>query len=607
MCRAAIIDKSNASAGPQKSSATKALFGFGTTLLLGAVATYILSSISRFDASSGYVTSVPTCVPPDGLALLKVYGNEPISYLHPIEASHEVSLLFSQGMLHLFGYNQPEAYRNFAAAAKIDPNCAMCYFGIALSYGANINSPITEEKYTRGKEALDKAEALASNASLSSLHSDLIKAQRIRFPFSSNDWVSQGGTALEAAYAEAMREVYLNHSDSDDAASLFAEALMNTSPWSYHTSSSNSLIKRTALAEEVYDVLKGVLARNPEHPLALHLFIHLIENGPNPSEAEAAADMLARNIRSNGHNGHLMHMPAHIYYKVGRYDDCVSYSAAAIAKDQHYLDNCLSPYFPAHSKAVLVECAIFAADSSTAHIFSGTLRNMHEFYMANPGTAYPTPQEFIHLRFGQWTDLEDLLKEEEKYFENEIKSLPPYFAAMRYFSKILLLLASNQLPDAKETLLHLEDEVAAIPVPAMPKTHPFYPNTIEMGHIMINIASAAIAVQEGSLDDAAAMLREAVEIEDAFALVEPETFYMPVRQCLSGVLLRKAHETQSSSALTEAVEALRYDLKMHPNNVFSLSGLSVAASVGLSDEETRLIEQSRDVLMAGPCCELNMC
>jgi len=256
---------------------------------------------------------------------------------------------------------------------------------------------------------------------------------------------------------------------------------------------------------------------------------------------------------------------------------------------------------------VLVECAIFAADSSTANSFSGTLRNMHEFHMANPGTAYPTPREFINLRFGEWTKLEELLKEEEKYYENEIQSFPPYFAAMRYYSKILLQLASDQLSDAKETLLLLEDVVAAIPVPAIPKTHPFYPNTIEMGHIMTNIASAGIAVKEGSFEDAAAMLREAVEIEDAFALVEPETFYMPVRQCLGGVLLQQAEATQSGGALKEAAEVLRYDLKMHPKNIFALSGLSAAAAVGLSEDEKDLIDHSQNVLLAGPCCELNMC
>ena len=248
---------------------------------------------------------------------------------------------FNQGMTIAFGFNHAESIRSFKAAQRLDPDCAMCFWGEALATGPNINvtsngkAIMSDEDRASAFAAVNKALALADGAS--ETERAMIEALATRY----NGDPETPRAPLDVAYAGAMRELAAARPLDDDIQSLFAESLMTTMPWDYWLEESEP--KEGTV--EVITALEGVMERSPDHALALHLYIHAVEASSTPERAEPASDRLLNLVPASGH---LVHMPAHIYWRVGRYDDASNANIRAAAIDEEYIAQCNAQgFYPA--------------------------------------------------------------------------------------------------------------------------------------------------------------------------------------------------------------------------------------------------------------------
>lgn len=232
---------------------------------------------------------------------------------------------FDQGLRLAYAFNHAEAHRAFRAARRLDPDCALCYWGEALVLGPNINAPMEDKALAPALAALEQAQAKAGGASAK--EQALIAALGKRY---SEDPKSVRA-ALDAAYAEAMGEVAARFADDAQIAVLYAEALMDLQPWDYWAVGGVQPKGRTA---EILALLEGVLAKNPDHPGAIHYYIHMVEASSKPERAEAYARRLPSAMPGAGH---LVHMPFHVLYRIGKYQDALAANKAAVAADEAYL------------------------------------------------------------------------------------------------------------------------------------------------------------------------------------------------------------------------------------------------------------------------------
>src|SRR5262245_18081442 len=238
-------------------------------------------------------------------------------------SSADAQRWFDQGLRMVYAFNHAEALKAFRQALRVDPSCAMCYWGIALAEGSNYNSPTDADREKTALAAIQQAERLSAGATPE--ERALIQALAKRHsadPLAKRD-------ALDRAYADAMRDVARQFPDDLEAATFHADAMMNLRPWNLWMMDGTP----QPGTEEIVLTLERVLAKNPEHPYAIHLYIHAVEASATPGRAEAAADRLARLMPGAGH---LTHMPAHIYWRVGRYGDAVSTNLVAVQADRDY-------------------------------------------------------------------------------------------------------------------------------------------------------------------------------------------------------------------------------------------------------------------------------
>jgi tetratricopeptide (TPR) repeat protein len=245
------------------------------------------------------------------------------SYAYRVTATPEAQRWFDQGLRLVYGFNHQEAQRAFREAARLDPRCAMCFWGLALTEGGNYNHPTDADREARALEAVQQAQRLAAGAR---------PVERAMIAAVARRHSADRGTAresLDRAYADAMRDVARQFPDDLEAATFFADAMMNLRPWNLWTPDGTP----QPGTEELVQTLERVLAKDPNHPGAIHLYIHAVEASAQPERAEAAADRLAALMPGAGH---LVHMPSHIYWRVGRYDDAVKTNAAAVEADRAY-------------------------------------------------------------------------------------------------------------------------------------------------------------------------------------------------------------------------------------------------------------------------------
>jgi tetratricopeptide (TPR) repeat protein len=452
---------------------------------------------------------------------------------------------FDQGLRLVYGFNHAEAIRAFQRAAELDPTCAMCYWGIALAYGPHVNAPMDSASGVAAYAAVQRARSLTSHATPQEKAYIEAVAQRYAADPPGDR------TQLDTAYASAMGIVSKTYPDDLDAATLYAEALMDLRPWNYWKPDGTAYPG----TDEIVRQLKRVIARNPNHPGACHYYIHAVE-AVNPKAAVPCAERLARLMPGEGH---MVHMPAHIYIRVGRWNDAVKANQHAIHTDEVFIEGQQPKgvyplaYYP-HNIHFLAFASTMAGRSAMAIEASRTLTSKVNLDAARQVGMLQEmlPYHALTLTtFGRWDDV-------------LATPLPPsdirLSYAMAHYARGVAYAAKGQWADAEAALGTVKEINAATPADADAKT-------------ALSIAERAlvgeIAARRGDVNAAITQFREAVTIEDAGLYFEPPKWYYPIRHSLGAALLKAGQNR-------EAEQIYQEDLRRFPENGWALFGLAQA-------------------------------
>lgn len=457
---------------------------------------------------------------------------------------------FNQGLRLVYGFNHWEAIRAFRAAQKLDPDCAICYWGEALALGPNINAPMQPATLDDALALVRKAKERAKSASPE--EQALISALEVRYD------AAEGAERadLDLAYAEAMKKVHERFPDNPDIASLYAEAIMDTSPWDYWESDFRT--PKPPIATAIGAVEK-VLAANPDHMGAIHLYIHLMEASAMPDKAEPYADKLAAIAPGLGH---LVHMPGHIYFRIGRYLDSLETNKRAVAQDSAYLDATEGAdiyrfgYYPHNVHFVLVSAAL-AGDGPTA-LDAGTSLDRLMPYEILEQVAWTQPVKaapyFVQLQFGE--------PESVLAIEEPPAHLPLLRGLWHYARGVAHALEGNAAGARKEAeaihALREDPGVLALPDQGVPA-----PGMLKIAELVVSARADRVQKRH---ETAVSKLQEAAKEQRSLAYMEPPFWYYPVEQTLGATLLEMGRHQ-------EAADAFSRSLRDWPNNAWSLFGL----------------------------------
>lgn len=479
-------------------------------------------------------------------------------------SSKDAQAFINQGVNLAFGFNHAEAGRAFREAARLDPECAMAYWGQALVLGPNINAPMVPTEEPRAHELVQKAVALAARAS--PRERAFIEALARRYTGNAAD-----RAANDRAYAAAMREVVERHPDDLDAAAFYAEAMMDLRPWGYWTPDG----RPHEGTSQVKTLLESIVRRNPQHPGGLHFYIHLMEM-PNPALAEEAADRLLPLMPGAGH---MVHMPAHIYQRVGRYRDAIRANELAVLADEDYITQCraqgLYPmaYYP-HNIHFLWWAATMDGQRDLAMDAAKKVASKipDEMLAEAPMlTGFRVIPYYAMVRFGMW---DDLLREPAPTAKS------PFLRGMWLYARGRALVAKGRVVEARKVLRDLRTTAAdkALNAPM------FSPNTMAaVLRIAPESLAAEIAAARKDYDRAIAHLERAVRLEDGLVYTEPSEWVYPTRHELGAVLLAAGRPAEAETVYWE-------DLRNHPENGWALRGLLDALKAQNRADEAALVQ-----------------
>jgi tetratricopeptide (TPR) repeat protein len=475
---------------------------------------------------------------------------------HPVTTSNaEAQRFFDQGLALAYGFNHEEAVRAFKRAADLDPNLAMAHWGVALALGPNINMPMSPENHKLAYEAVQKAMALASKAT--ERERAYIEALSKRYSNAPNADVMK----LSVAYKDAMKEVMKRYPDDLDAATLYAESLMDLRPWDFWTPDG----KPNEGTEEMVAVLESVLKRNPDHIGANHYYIHAVEASLHPEWALPAAQKLKALAPAAGH---LVHMPAHIDMRVGNYDAAARSNAyAALADEELFKISGKQGMYPAmyythnlhflaiaHSFQGRYGDAIRAAHRVDAHLAPYVKDSSTPAQMLGMLDVFMPTSTLINIRFHRWDDVLKTAAPDRRL---------PGTTGIWHFGRGLAHASSGKIDAA-------ESELKAL-VALEKNLSPDAPFGINKASNILKIAehmlAARIAVAKSDRKSAIEHLKKAVEIEDSLSYNEPADWYIPAREALGAVLISDGNHT-------EAEKVFRADLVKNPRSGRSLFGLA---------------------------------
>ncbi|APZ96598.1 tetratricopeptide repeat protein [Fuerstiella marisgermanici] len=537
-----------------------ALFGF---VAAGVTATLVSLSAEK-------ITGVVTEQPParEQAHPVNLYPGF-AGYSRPVTTSStEAQLWFNQGIQLLYGFNHDEAIRSFEQAAKIDPSCAMAWWGSAYARGLHINNPMMGEEQSRlANLAAGKAVAALDNES--AIERALVNAVRQRYAWP----VPEDRLPLDQAYADAMESVWHRFPKDADVGALFAESLMNLQPWDLWTG--DAVPKGRTL--EIVAVLERTMAITPHHPGANHFYIHAIEASPWPQKGTGAAERLKDLVPGSGH---LVHMPSHIYIRTGRYADAADANERAIAADEAYFEDAPEPEFYSiyfmHNIHFLAYAAMMEGRYETAinaaRKIAGTMPR--EFLRENAVIADGFMPTALHvmIRFGKWSDILAERKPEEWQL---------FSRAERHFARSLANSALGNTDAAKQEIDLLNEVSAELTDEWLMGNN----SAIDVIAIARMMAEGELAYREGRSDRAFELLRKAVKLEENLSYDEPPGWMQPVRHALGALLLADGRHS-------EAADVYREDLTQHPNNAWSLLGLQQALErSGKVDESVAMAPQ----------------
>ena len=466
----------------------------------------------------------------------------------------EAQAYFNQGVGFAYGFNHAAAIASFRAAQRLDPDCAMCWWGEALAYGPNINAPITPDANTLALKAMERAQQLSSR--VTAPERALIMALGKRY---SADPQAQRAD-LDGAYADAMLVVSRFYPQHDDIALLAAEAAMDTLPWNYWDAEKRNPQPR--LGEAIH-LVETVMARSPGHPQAPHLYIHLMENGPDPRRAEVAADRLSAPLA--GDAGHMVHMPAHIYYRLGRWKDSIRVNLEAARKDEEYIKAyddrgfVRYGYYP-HNIHFIVTSAQMGGDLPTAIREAKKLSAVVDAETATQIAwiqAIHAAPYFAALQFAPAAEVLEMAAPDPRLAY--VQGVRHYARAVAYaqqkneigFDREMKELARVRASDALKPMVD-----QGVPAP-------------DLLRIAEHVAMGRHASIRGRHVQAAEHFRQAAAVEDSIPYMEPPFWYYPVQQSLGAALYRAGRYDDARQAFMAA-------LAKYPGNGWALYGLAAS-------------------------------
>jgi tetratricopeptide (TPR) repeat protein len=478
---------------------------------------------------------------------------------HPITtASPDAQKFFDQGLKLSYAFNHGEAIRAFRQGIALDESCAMCFWGVAFALGPNINAPITEEAAAEAYQAIEQARRHAAGAS---------EKERAYIDALAKRYVADAKAArppLDAAYADAMREVTRRFPDDLDAATLFAQSLMDTSPWNYWNQDGSP----RPSTNDVLAALESVLNRKADHAGAMHLYIHAVEASPNPGRAERYADTLAALMPGAGH---IVHMPSHIYLRTGRYRDASVANENAVKADEAYFagDRAAANmmydvgYYPHNIHFFVMSASMEGRRADALRAAEEVKAKMHADMLRDPAMGgmvqhfHLTPL-FVKIRFGMW---DEILADPGPPLDL------PYMRAMWFAARGMALAARGQIDGAeaeRTALSRLQDESLLETLGV---------SSVNMASGIVTIAfeilQGQIALKRGRAGEAADHFALAVTLEDGLTYMEPPDWPIPVRQLQGAALLDLGRAKEAEAAFNE-------DMKKFPDNGWSLSGLQAS-------------------------------
>jgi len=469
---------------------------------------------------------------------------------HPISTEvPRAQLYFDQGLTLIFGFNHEAAIDSFEEAIRLDPSCGPCHWGIALALGPNINRPIGPDASARAYQEVQTALRLTEPGTRERAYVEALAPRYAAEP-------PKDRSALDLAYANAMRALHQADPSDHDAAVLFAESLMDLYPWAYWTPEGEPREYTT----EIIATLESVLEQEPKHVGANHYYIHAVEEF-TPERGEVAADRLATLAPEAGH---LVHMPSHIYWRVGRYEDAADINQRAAAADEQFFEWCRggafysAAYYP-HNVHFLWAAASTEGRRDLALM---TARKL-EAAMKPALESVPMVQEFVAIpvltmaRFGLWDSLLGEAQPSEDYV---------YLTGIWHYARGLAQLRSGAVEDARASRTALG---AAVDDPRSAEL--ILAGGTSSAQALLRIAAAhldgELALAEDAAEDAVAHLRNAAALHDALPYMEPPPWYSPPQQALGAVLL-------DLGRAEEALAAYEEDLQHYPKNGWSLFGVA---------------------------------
>lgn len=550
------------------------IFLFGLIIILSATLTIKLSTDSYKKPTSKVAMNFIKCTPQKYLLeyadsskqISPLFKN--LGSLHfPVTTKiQRAQAFFDQGLKLSYAFNHAEGHRSFMETARLDPSMAMAYWGQAFALGPNINDPQpTNDRLQKINEAIKKAKQFASKSSKK--EQALINALAKRY----SEDLTKDISELNMAYMQAMKIVASKFPKDANVQILYAASVMNTVPWNYWDKNGNP----SPNIENAKNALETAIKLKPENPGAHHYYIHMVEL-PYPDLGEESADKLASLMPGAGH---IVHMPSHIYIRIGRYLDAVKVNQKAILADEDYIAQCFSQglyplaYYPHNihflwSSASLLgssETAINAAKKTAEKVPIGELLNLPflQDFASTPLLAY--------TRFGKWNEILTIPAP-----KSELKHLN----LMRHYARGIAFISKGNIKEAQEEIIALEtlkndpELTTLIATPNNP--------SISTANIAYEVVKGELEALKGNLKKAIIHLEKAVVYEDLLVYTEPAAWHIPTRQNLGAVLLKAKQYKNAEKIYKEDLEVLR-------QNGWSLIGLHKSLKAQGKHKEAKII------------------
>ena len=532
--------------------------GLALSLLI-ASAPVLLAAAQQHDhaAASGASVGSSVCTAP-GFGKVR----------HPVKTSNpQAQRLFEQAMALDYGFNHGQAEQCFRQAAQVDPKMAMAYWGIALVLGTNYNLPVDAEREKLAYQNVQKALELSANGPRN--ERDYIEALAKRY----TDQPNPDYDRLEAAYHDAMREVYKRYPDDLDAATLFAESGMNLHPWKLYDHAGQP----APGTDEILAVLRSVLKRDPNHLGANHFYIHAVEASTHPEAALASAQRLAGLAPASGH---LVHMPSHTYIRTGDHESGEQTNIAAVRVDDAYFSIAhpqgIYPlmYYTHNIHFIAAENAFLGNYAASLQAAKRAQEHVAPYVkeMSMVDTFYSLPLQ-IMVRFHRWNEIMALPQPDESH---------PVTAVAWHYARALAAANQSQLDQARTELAALH--AAAPEMAKIPLNSTGVHNSEAIPQMMSEIVQARLASAQHESDAAIKHLQTAVSLEDTLDYNEPPDWLAPTRESLGAALL-------AAGKAGDAEAIFREDLKRNPRNPRSLFGLAEALKSEHKMAEAATIQQ----------------